>query len=144
MIFAELARLGDARPALYQVQPVVEDAERFAQRLRVDAVGGVVRRVDLAPQHQRRNLARTKGDEGRGRDPALALAMAAEPARAPQQIPQPVAPAPAHFQEADVVGGTARDEGVVLDAVEVRALLQEVVELLVARVGEEGAYEGGA
>jgi hypothetical protein len=43
-----------------------------------------------------------------------------------------------------VVRGAARDEGVVLDAVEVRALLQEQVELLVAGMGKERAHEARA
>ena len=132
VILAELPRLGDARPSLHQVQPIVEDAEGLPERPGVYAVGGVVTRVDLPAQHQRRGLAGKEGHEGRGRDAALALAVAAEPSRAAEEVTQAIARAPAHLQEADVVGRSARDEGVVLDAVEVRAFLEEQVELLVA------------
>ena len=146
MELIEPPRLAHPRAAFEDVEDVIEDEQRLAERLGVDALGHVVGRVNLAAENDRRGLARQHGHERRGRDQPRRLVVApAEPGRdPPQRFPQARPQAVVHFKERHVVGGAAGNVVVVLDAVQVRRFFQQVGEGVVVAEGDEGADEVGA
>ena len=110
--------------------------ERLAQRLGIDAVGRILRRVNLAAKDKRRGLAGTHRNERRRRDLQFFLSS--------EVFPNPIEQAVVDFEPRDVVRGAAGEKAVVLDAVQVGGFFEQVIQTVVAGERNEGAHKIGA
>src|SRR5262245_23955593 len=149
MEFVERAWASRAWAAFYSIESieeVVQDEQRLAHGLGVDAVGGVLWSVDLAAEHDWRGLARPHRDESGGRDAERrGVASAAHRAHeAPHALTRAAHQSIVHLEKGNMVGGATREKVVVLDAVQMRRFFEQIVERIVIPKGDQDAYEVSA